>query len=289
MLALVGESGCGKTSTAQSVLRLIQTSGGSIRFDGREITELSSKELRPLRRRMQIVYQDHVSRSTRASASERRSRSRSSSADRIRAERREEVKRALELAWPDPRRPLHQPLPARALGGPAAARRDRASLVLHPELLVADEPVSMLDVSVRAGILSILDELRDNGLAVLMMHDLSTAAYADRIAVMYLGRIVEEGPTREVIETRSTRTRALLSVVPKQDPRSAALLRSFAARRRTRCTSRPAAASTHAARWRSRSARRWIPSSGGRPRGGTPGTSPPASGSRSPSAWSAGR
>jgi peptide/nickel transport system ATP-binding protein len=97
-----------------------------------------------------------------------------------------------------------------------------ASLVLHPELLVADEPVSMLDVSVRAGILSILDELRDNGLAVLMItHDLSTAAhYADRIAVMYLGRIVEEGPTREVIENaQHPYTRALLSVVPKRDPR----------------------------------------------------------------------
>ena len=97
-----------------------------------------------------------------------------------------------------------------------------ASLVLEPELLVADEPVSMLDVSVRAGILGILDELRERGLAVLMItHDLSTAArFADRICVMYLGRIVEEGPAREVIESpRHPYTKALLSVVPRRDPR----------------------------------------------------------------------
>jgi oligopeptide/dipeptide ABC transporter ATP-binding protein len=97
-----------------------------------------------------------------------------------------------------------------------------AALVLEPELLVADEPVSMLDVSVRAGILALLDELRRGGLGILMItHDLSTAAhYADRIAVMYLGRIVEEGPAREVIQhPKHPYTQALISVVPKPDPR----------------------------------------------------------------------
>jgi peptide/nickel transport system ATP-binding protein len=96
-----------------------------------------------------------------------------------------------------------------------------ASLVLHPDLLVADEPVSMLDVSVRAGILAILDDLRRRGLGILMItHDLSTAArFADRIAVMYLGRIVEEGPARAVVESpQHPYTKALLSVVPKRDP-----------------------------------------------------------------------
>jgi oligopeptide/dipeptide ABC transporter ATP-binding protein len=94
--------------------------------------------------------------------------------------------------------------------------------VLGPELLVADEPVSMLDVSVRAGILELLSELRSQGLAVLMItHDLSTAArFADRIAVMYLGRIVEEGSAHDVVhEPRHPYTRALLSVVPLRDPR----------------------------------------------------------------------
>jgi oligopeptide/dipeptide ABC transporter ATP-binding protein len=101
-----------------------------------------------------------------------------------------------------------------------------ASLVLEPDLLVADEPVSMLDVSVRAGILSLLDELRRQGdMAILMItHDLSTAAhFADRIAVMYLGRIVEQGPSKEVVHNpQHPYTKALLSVVPKRDPRDRA-------------------------------------------------------------------
>src|SRR5437899_2566948 len=96
-------------------------------------------------------------------------------------------------------------------------------MVLEPDLLVADEPVSMLDVSVRAGVLSLIDHLRRDGrMAVLMItHDLSTAAhFADRIAVMYLGRIVEEGPARQVVrDPQHPYTKALLSVVPKRDPR----------------------------------------------------------------------
>jgi peptide/nickel transport system ATP-binding protein len=97
-----------------------------------------------------------------------------------------------------------------------------AGLVLEPRLLVADEPVSMLDVSVRAGVLQLLDGLRKGGLAILMItHDLSTAArYADRIAVMYLGRIVEEGPAADVVRNpQHPYTKALLSVVPHRDPR----------------------------------------------------------------------
>jgi len=97
-----------------------------------------------------------------------------------------------------------------------------AAMVLKPKLLLADEPVSMLDVSVRAGILRLLDELRRDGLAIVMItHDLSTAAhFADRIAVMYLGRIVEEGPAKDVVRTPlHPYTKALISVVPKRDPR----------------------------------------------------------------------
>jgi oligopeptide/dipeptide ABC transporter ATP-binding protein len=97
-----------------------------------------------------------------------------------------------------------------------------ASIVLEPELLVADEPVSMLDVSIRAGVLKLLDGLRARGLAILMItHDLSTAArFADRIAVMYLGRIVEIGTATDIIEhPQHPYTKALLSVVPRRDPR----------------------------------------------------------------------
>jgi oligopeptide/dipeptide ABC transporter ATP-binding protein len=96
-----------------------------------------------------------------------------------------------------------------------------AALVLEPKLLIADEPVSMLDVSVRAGILALLDGLRKDGMGVLMItHDLSTAAhFADRIAVMYLGRIVEEGPARDVVRNpQHPYTKALISVVPRRDP-----------------------------------------------------------------------
>jgi putative ABC transport system ATP-binding protein len=99
-----------------------------------------------------------------------------------------------------------------------------AAMVLKPKLLLADEPVSMLDVSVRAGILRLLDDLRRDGLAIVMItHDLSTAAhFADRIAVMYLGRIVEEGPARDVVRNPlHPYTKALISVVPKRDPRDA--------------------------------------------------------------------
>ena len=99
-----------------------------------------------------------------------------------------------------------------------------ACMVMHPRLLVADEPVSMLDVSVRAGILRLLDDLRNKGLGILMItHDLSTAAhFADRICVMYLGRIVEQGPARSVVrDPQHPYTRALISVVPKRDPRDA--------------------------------------------------------------------
>jgi oligopeptide/dipeptide ABC transporter ATP-binding protein len=97
-----------------------------------------------------------------------------------------------------------------------------AALVLEPALLVADEPVSMLDVSVRAGVLTLLDRLKQSGLAILMItHDLSTAArFADRIAVMYLGRIVEQGPAATVVrDPQHPYTKALLSVVPRRDPR----------------------------------------------------------------------
>ena len=103
-----------------------------------------------------------------------------------------------------------------------SASRSLPASCSTPKLLVADEPVSMLDVSVRAGILSLLDSLRKEGMGILMItHDLSTAAhFADRIAVMYLGRIVEEGPAREVVRNpQHPYTRALISVVPKRDPR----------------------------------------------------------------------
>jgi oligopeptide/dipeptide ABC transporter ATP-binding protein len=223
LVALVGESGCGKTSTAQAILRLVRSESGSIRMDGTEVTGLSTSALRRLRRRMQIIYQDPYE------SLDPRFRVAATVAEPLvihdigsRGERRHAVARALEQVGLAPADHFANRFPHELSGGQRQRVAIAASLVLEPELLVADEPVSMLDVSVRAGILAILDELRDRGLAVLMItHDLSTAArFADRICVMYLGRIVEEGAARDVIERpRHPYTKALLSVVPRKDPR----------------------------------------------------------------------
>jgi oligopeptide/dipeptide ABC transporter ATP-binding protein len=223
MLALVGESGCGKTTTAQTVLRLQEPDEGLIRFRGEDITRVPPRRLRELRRRLQIIYQDpYESLDPRfrvhATVEEPLIIHHLGSAE----ERHAEVLRALEQAGLDPPDLFVDRYPHELSGGQRQRVAIAASLVLHPDVLVADEPVSMLDVSVRAGVLAILSDLRRNGLAILMItHDLSTAAhFADRIAVMYLGRIVEEGPAHDVIHNpQHPYTRALLSVVPKRDPR----------------------------------------------------------------------
>jgi oligopeptide/dipeptide ABC transporter ATP-binding protein len=223
MLALVGESGCGKTTTAQTVLRLQEPDEGLIRFRGEDITRLPPRRLRELRRRLQIIYQDpYESLDPRfrvhATVEEPLIIHHLGSAE----ERHAEVLRALEQAGLDPPDLFVDRYPHELSGGQRQRVAIAASLVLHPDVLVADEPVSMLDVSVRAGVLAILSDLRRSGLAILMItHDLSTAAhFADRIAVMYLGRIVEEGPAHDVIHNpQHPYTRALLSVVPKRDPR----------------------------------------------------------------------
>jgi len=137
-------------------------------------------------------------------------------------ERAELVRDALERVELTPPELFLDRYPHERSGGQRQRVAIAASIVLGPDLLVADEPVSMLDVSVRAGVLSLLDGLRGGGLGILMItHDLSTAArFADRIAVMYLGRIVEEGPAASVVrDPRHPYTKALLSVVPRRDPR----------------------------------------------------------------------
>jgi oligopeptide/dipeptide ABC transporter ATP-binding protein len=225
MLALVGESGCGKTTIAQSILRMVDPVSGTIRLKGRDITRLSQRDLRPLRRMMQMIYQDPYE------SLDPRLRVRQALEEPMlihgvggrRAERERLIAEALARVELTPPEMYLERFPHELSGGQRQRVAIAASLVLGPELLVADEPVSMLDVSVRAGVLGLLDRLRREGdLGVLMItHDLSTAArFADRIAVMYLGRIVEEGPVREVIRNpRHPYTEALLSVVPKRDPR----------------------------------------------------------------------
>ena len=224
MLALVGESGCGKTTTAQSILRLVEPTAGTVRFLGEDVTGLPARELRTLRRRMQLIYQDPYE-----SLDPRFTVARTLEEPLLvhgeggtRAARRERVARALESTGLTPPGMYLERYPHELSGGQRQRVAIAASLMLDPELLVADEPVSMLDVSVRAGILALLDGLRrERGLGILMItHDLSTAAsFADRIAVMYLGGIVEQGPARQVVDNPlHPYTKALLSVVPKRDP-----------------------------------------------------------------------
>jgi peptide/nickel transport system ATP-binding protein len=225
MLALVGESGCGKTSTAQAIVRLLDPVSGTVAVDGRDVTSLTQRRLRPVRRIVQMIYQDPYE------SLDPRFRVRQAIEEPMlihrvggdRAERRRRIVEALARVELTPAEMYLDRYPHELSGGQRQRVAIAAGLVLGPELLVADEPVSMLDVSVRAGVLRLLDRLRRTGdLGVVMItHDLSTAAkFADRIAVMYLGRIVEEGPARQVIrDPRHPYTRALLSVVPKRDPR----------------------------------------------------------------------
>jgi peptide/nickel transport system ATP-binding protein len=229
MLALVGESGCGKTTTAQSVLRMVEPTAGSIRVSGQDITHLPQRRLLPLRRQMQMVYQDPYE------SLDPRFRARTTLEEPMlvhgvggsRKERRELVHAALERVGLQPPDLYAERYPHEMSGGQRQRLAIAASLVLDPRLLIADEPVSMLDVSVRAGVLELLDGLRrESTMGVVMItHDLSTAAhFADRIAVMYFGRIVETGPAREVVRhPRHPYTKALLSVVPQRDPRRRAV------------------------------------------------------------------
>ena len=224
VLALVGESGSGKTTVGNLLMGLMAPSGGRVLLDGAEVGRLSARDLRRIRRRVQMVFQDpYESLNPRMTVAEivaepLRVHRISASA----AELRKRVADALTSAGLTPVDAYLGRYPFELSGGQRQRIVIAAALALQPSLLIADEPVSMLDVSIRAEILNLLSALaREQGIGVVMItHDLSTvAAYADRIAVMYLGRIVEYGPTRTVLSSpRHPYAQALLSVVPVPDP-----------------------------------------------------------------------
>ncbi|WP_096361920.1 ABC transporter ATP-binding protein [Sulfuricaulis limicola] len=222
-LALVGESGCGKTTVGKGILQLVSPTGGRVRYDNRELTQLKGEELRALRRHFQIIFQDpYASLNPRMLVGEileEGMRAQSIGAGRV--ERQEKIAKLLQqVGLPADAR---QRYPHEFSGGQRQRISIARALAVEPELIVCDEPTSALDVSVQAQVLNLLKHLQDElGLSYLFItHNLSVVEYlAHEVAVMYLGRIVERGPVDEVLENpKHPYTEALLSAVPVIDPR----------------------------------------------------------------------
>jgi peptide/nickel transport system ATP-binding protein len=226
VLALVGESGSGKTTIAHALMRLVKPTSGQIVHHGRDITRLAGAELRSLRKSFQLIFQDpYESLDPRQTVEAIITEPLLIHAvGRTAGERAELVRAALVSVGLTPPDDVAGRFPHQLSGGQRQRVSIAAAMVLGPELVVADEPVSMLDVSVRAGILRLILDLRaERGFACLFItHDLSLAwVLADRIAVLYLGRIVEIGSAGEVIGApRHPYTRALVSVIPVPRPSS---------------------------------------------------------------------
>jgi oligopeptide/dipeptide ABC transporter ATP-binding protein len=224
VLALVGESGSGKTTIAQALTRLVEPTSGRIVHHGKDITHLSGGDLRALRRSFQLIFQDpYESLDPRQTVEEIVTEPLLiHGVGKDAAERAALVRRSLGSVGLTPADDYVGRFPHQLSGGQRQRVSIAAAMVLEPELVVADEPVSMLDVSVRAGILRLILDLRaERGFACLFItHDLSLAwVLADRVAVLYLGRVVEIGPAAEIIGApRHPYTRALVSVIPVPRP-----------------------------------------------------------------------
>ena len=225
VIALVGESGCGKSTLSLTLMGLEEATEGSILFEGIDITHATNQQRKKIRQRIQMIFQDPYE-----------SLNPTQTIEEIvteplvvhgltpqPAERRERVRRALEDSGLKPAEDYLQRFPHQLSGGQRQRVVIAGALVLEPHLLLADEPVSMLDVSIRAEIINLLADLRRaRGISVIFItHDLSTVGtFADRVAVMYLGRIVELGTMEDVLKNpQHPYTRALLSVIPVPNPR----------------------------------------------------------------------
>ncbi len=222
VLGLVGESGSGKTTVGRTVLRLMEPTAGTIHFRGRDITHLSRHALRPIRSDMQLVFQDPF-----ASLNPRMTIGRIVETPLLihrpkltGAERREVVAGALRLVGLTPE--FAARYPHEFSGGQRQRVGIARALILRPGFLVADEPVSALDVSIQAQVVNLLRELRaELGLSILFIaHDLAVVGHiSDRVAVMYLGKLVELAPTKALFRApRHPYTEALLSAAPEPDP-----------------------------------------------------------------------
>lgn len=225
VIALVGESGCGKSTLALTLMGLEEATAGQILFDGQDITHLAEKEKKALRRKIQMVFQDPYE-----------SLNPTQTIQEIVMEplvvhgigandeaRKKQVKKALEDSGLKPAETYLTRFPHQLSGGQRQRVVIASALALEPQLLIADEPVSMLDVSIRAEIINLLAELQKtrNISVIFITHDLGTVGFfADRVAVMYLGRIVEIGSMQAVLkDTKHPYSQALLSVIPVPNPR----------------------------------------------------------------------
>jgi len=220
-LAVVGESGCGKTTTAQAILRLVEPAAGRITFDGLDVLGLPRRRLQAVRRRMQLVFQDpFTSLNPRLPAGRILSEPLEIHRVGTRNERRARVHELLQMVGLDPAHATR--LPHAFSGGQRQRLAIARALALEPELIVADEPVSALDVSVRAQVLNLLADLRErlHLTYVVIAHDLALVRQvSERVAVMYLGQIVEMSPTEDLFRAPGhPYTVALLSAVPVPDP-----------------------------------------------------------------------
>ncbi len=221
-LGLVGESGCGKTTTGRLILQLVKATSGSVKFEGKELIGVDKTELRAIRRDIQVVFQDPMgSLDPRVPIGE-------SIAEPLRIHKLwdrksgpEQVAEALRLVGLEPR--FGNRFPNEFSGGQRQRIGIARALILNPKLLVLDEPVSALDVSIQAGVVNLLEEIQDSlGVSYLFIaHDLSVVRHvSDRVAVMYLGKMVETGTRADVYQrSQHPYTQALLSAVPIPDPK----------------------------------------------------------------------
>ena len=221
-LGLVGESGSGKSTLCRAVLQLLRPTSGSVRFEGREIAGLSRREMRPLRREMQMIFQDpYASLNPRKRVGQIVGEPLRLQGVASGAELRRQVQELLERVGLATEH--YQRYPHEFSGGQRQRVGIARALALQPKLIVADEPVSALDVSIRAQIVNLLDDLQDEfGLTYLFVaHDIGIVHHiSDRIAVMHGGKIVEQGAADRVCEQPADPyTKALLAAVPVPDPR----------------------------------------------------------------------